>query len=111
MANSRSILEAEFKKEVYKACDIATNDHKYNPTIYRQMLAKYSPADIAKKLVDSIKIQSGFKKLHNLGRLDLTFEFFMVDSKFRELFDEESLKIAQFRLDYPDELYKLKLMK
>jgi len=43
-----------------------------------------------------------FTFLRNLGRLDLTMEYYVVQERFSSLFSETEREVAQWRLDYGD---------
>jgi hypothetical protein len=46
--------------------------------------------------------KSTFTFLRNLGRLDLTMEYYAVEERFRALFGDSEREIAQWRLDSGD---------
>lgn len=69
----------------------------YNPTIFISMRQKLGTLNAIKKLVVSGDIQSGFKRLVDLGLKDLTIEAAVL--KFPEQFSKGEREAAQFRLD------------
>lgn len=65
-----------------------------------EKITRYGAIGAIKRLLATgpDNVQSGFMKLWELGRLDLTFESAVIDSKFRALFDEKTGKAAVERL-------------
>lgn len=70
----------------------------YNPTIFNQMIATEGGYNTAKKLINSPKTSTGFDKLWEFNRLDLSTEAVILRQKFRPLFTKEELEIAKSRL-------------
>lgn len=78
----------------YKA---AKEECGYNATYFIQMVQTYGGAGAARRLLAS-NPSSGFARLWELGRLDLTIEAKMLRPEFTALFTEEELRKARKRL-------------
>ena len=73
-----------------------------NSELVYGMIEKYGAIGTCKRLTATGKehIQSGFTKLWEKNRLDLTFEYLMLDKKYNKLFaGSEFEKNAQDRLN------------
>ena len=68
----------------------------------REMIKKREVVEALSDLVTSAKLHLGFKTLRDAGRLDDTFEAIIV--KFSELFPDQVLEAAQWRLDNSENL-------
>ena len=68
----------------------------------RQMIKEREVVKALSDLVTSAELQLGFKTLRDAGRLDDTFESIIVE--FHELFSEQVVKAAQWRLDNSENL-------
>lgn len=63
------------------------------------MLESYDAVSLAERLVTSGDIQSGLKRLANLGHTELSIEAIMLEPEFKSLFHHRLLAAAQWRLD------------
>ncbi|MDN4619756.1 HNH endonuclease [Paenibacillus sp. PsM32] len=88
-------LQNELHNELLKAAKIASSIG-YNPHIFNQMLASEGGYAVAKKLIH--KVSSGFEKLWEINRLDLSAEAVMLNPKFKDLFTQEEIDTAKMRL-------------
>ncbi|UXH46431.1 HNH endonuclease [Rossellomorea vietnamensis] len=89
----------ELQVDLHKALIDAAKSAKsigYNPTIFNQMLSTEGGYITAKKLIN--KTSTGFEKLWELNRLDLSTEAIILQKKFIPLFSKEELEIAKSRL-------------
>ena len=95
-------LEAEFNKAMLDLYRRTRNETSYKPTMFYNMLIEDGGLNTALKLLSTTNPSSGYLKLWELNRLDLTVEAFIWDNpKFHELFSQDDLKAAQKRLtDY-----------
>ena len=92
-------LEEEFEKamiEVDKGCKRHIG---YNAKLFRAMLANHGGREAAKKLLAGPRVQSGFEYLWKRGRLDLSMEAVILNSKYRPLFTPQEIAEAQKRLE------------
>ena len=73
-------------------------------TRFRQMIERYGGLETAHRLLkpDRDLPPNTFGYLRNIGRLDLTMEFYVVMDKYRSLFSEQEREIAQWRLNKGD---------
>ena len=72
----------------------------YAPTIFMRMREEYGTIQSITQLVESGEIQSGFKKLKEIGLLHMTIESAVL--KFPEEFSKDAIVCAKFRLDNID---------
>lgn len=70
----------------------------YKPTKFRQMLAQLGGVETARRLIRG-KATSGFTKLWEHRRLDLSVEALVIDPQWRALFSDEEAAIARRRLE------------
>jgi hypothetical protein len=68
-----------------------------NPTIFIRMRRQYGTLEAIERLVQSGDIQSGFKRLQELGLLDWTIEAGVI--KFPEEFSSHARECAEWRLE------------
>lgn len=59
----------------------------YRPTLFKQMLSAQGGAATVRQLLVKGKPSDGFRRLWELGRLDLTVEALIVETKWRDFFD------------------------
>ncbi|EPG0330203.1 TPA: hypothetical protein NKY23_000003 [Vibrio parahaemolyticus] len=88
----------EFSAEVLSAID-ESSDLGYYPTAFINMIRTRHPVEVAKFFVNSGEEQSGLQKLKQLGRPDLTVEGIMIKPKYAELFTNDELQAATWRLN------------
>ena len=68
---------------------------KYFPNRFKGMLEAGGGFDTVKRILESGKPSEGFKKLWELGRLDLTCEAIIVETKWRPYFDQHLIARAE----------------
>ena len=92
-------LKRQFTEDMVQLCkDIKENSH--NPSRFIQMLKDGDSVDTVKRLVMNEPTDT-FIKLAAIRKLDLTVENYVVMPKYKELFDDEIIKICEKRLsDY-----------
>jgi hypothetical protein len=71
---------------------------RYNPTAWSAMIEQYGAVDAAKRLLVSGDIQSGFGRLVELGRPDLTLEWAVLHPRWAPLFRDQHREAARWRL-------------
>jgi len=69
----------------------------YIPSIFRKMIADYGGVETARRLIRK-PVTSGFEKLWENQRLDLSVEALIVRPEWRGLFTDEELALARKRL-------------
>jgi hypothetical protein len=91
------VLADQFTASLRSACS-KSRSLGYYPHDFEQMLDRWGGVQTAKRLVTSGDLQTGLKRLHAMGRLDLSMEKIMLDADFRSLFTEQELEAADWRL-------------
>lgn len=76
----------------------ARKELRYFPHQFLEMLNDQHGYDIAVSLVSGSRASSGFYKLAEMNRLDLTVEALVVESRWHQLFEVEVLQAARKRL-------------
>ncbi|MCL2753075.1 MAG: hypothetical protein FWE44_02890 [Defluviitaleaceae bacterium] len=71
----------------------------YNPNYAQQMVSEYGVIQAVKKLINSDKPSSGFAKLWELKRLELSFEAHVLRDEYSTLFTDEERKKCRQRLE------------
>lgn len=95
--SDKSSLGKEFAGEVEAAIQECMS-LGYTPTTFLQMKARWGAVAAAKKLVVSGDIQTGFKRLKAMGRIDLSLEYLMKKEKYHTLFTQGEREAAEWRL-------------
>ena len=90
--------ENQFHQEMIRIYDEAS-ELGYYPTYLLQMVNHLGGRQAAKQLLGSDTPSSGFERLWELGRLDLTVESLALQEPWAHLFTEEELQEARRRLD------------
>lgn len=70
----------------------------YTPSYLIQMLNNNSAVNVARQLITKDTGTSGFIKLWEKKRLDLTIEALVIQEKYKELFTKEEIEISCNRL-------------
>ena len=91
-------LEDDFHLEMLQIYHQAKKDCNYNATRFYQMVNEKGRLATAKALFPSQEPQSGLTTLWECGRLDLSMEALVIDSRFEKLFSLENLEMAKERL-------------
>ncbi len=91
-------LEDEFQR----ACELAVDECRalgYVPTAWISMMRGPGGAvSAARRLLISGDVQSGFERLIQMGRRDLTVEQAALDERWAELFSDAHREAARWRL-------------
>jgi hypothetical protein len=90
-------LEDEFERACLDAIE-QCRAFNYRPTAWISMINELGAVRAAEKLVVSGDIQSGFSRLAQQGRLDLTIEMAVLDPKWDSLFGRSVREAAWWRL-------------
>lgn len=94
MALEDLVQDIERSLRVYEGLIAGTAAHT------RPMLDRHGPVEALRILVESGKLQSGFKALRDASLLHESFEQLVVTHG-TELFKEQTIKAAQWRLNHP----------
>jgi len=82
--------------EIYKR---AKSEAGYTPSEFFRMLSDHGGYETARRLIRASTISSGYVRLYELQRLDLTVEAVIIENlKWHELFSDEELEICRNRL-------------
>ena len=90
-------IEAEFEEALWASCR-ESRALGYKPIAFEKMLRDYGAVKTAHRLLATFKYQDGFRRLWELGRLDLSLECHVLRPRYRDLFTAAELVEAQKRL-------------
>jgi hypothetical protein len=92
-------LETEFHQEMIR-CYKEAKAEGYTPSIFLNMVNDMGGLATAKKLINDPTPSDGFRRLWEMGRLDLTVEYVVVhETKYRALFSPAERMTARHRYD------------
>jgi hypothetical protein len=92
-------LEAEFTKAMQEIYRRAKTEAGYNATVFLRMLQDRGALETAHYLIHTAKPSDGFTALWEKGRLDLTVEAHVLQSRFDPLFTDEERTVCSQRLE------------
>lgn len=81
-------LEQRFEADLLHRCEQAKAAHLCNPDRLCQQIQTYGGVQTAQRLIRRGKVSDTFETLRQHGRLDLTLEALVVDSRYAELFTD-----------------------
>lgn len=90
--------EQQLLDELLHACQVCVKELHYNPTYARQMLIEHGAVETVRRLINEPQLPSGFSRLWEEHRLDLSFEAIMLRPEYAELFLVEDRRTAYDRL-------------
>ena len=90
-------IEAEFEDALWASCR-ESRTLGYKPIAFEIMLGEQGAVETAHRLLATFKYQDGFRRLWDLGRLDLSLECHVLKSRYRGLFTPNELDEARKRL-------------
>jgi hypothetical protein len=95
-------LEIEFNKAMLDIYRRAKSEARYNAQRFLQMVIDHGGLETARMLINSVTVSEGYTALWERGRLDLTVESMVLETKnYHPLFTREELQICAKRLkDY-----------
>lgn len=94
-------IEAEFEEALWASCR-ESRTLGYRPTAFETMLGDDGGVETAHRLLATFKYQDGFRRLWELGRLDLSLECHVLRPRYRALFSNDELAEARKRLSQLD---------
>ena len=98
MADAPS-LEREFPGEMIR-CYKEAKEEGYTPSLFLQMVNDMGGVATAKKLINDPTPSDGFRRLWEMGRLDLTVEYVVAfETKYRALFTQAERLAARKRYE------------
>ena len=89
--------EAEFEDALWASCR-ESRKLGYTPLAFEIMLGEQGAVETAHRLLATFEYQDGFRRLWELGRLDLSLECHVLRPKYRALFTTNELDEARKRL-------------
>ena len=89
-------LAGAFDEAMFGVYRRAKDEVGYNANRFLRMLNEHKGIETARRLLPSMS--DGFVALQQSKRLDLTVEYLVLQTKWRELFSEEELEMARARL-------------
>ncbi|GAA4860672.1 DUF262 domain-containing protein [Pseudonocardia benzenivorans] len=97
----------QFDQVVLDTIDACKADLGYNPKQFKVMVNQYGALGAVRRILHAPAVSDGFVTLWERRRLDLTVEAIATDERFRHLFTEEELAVAEKRLaDFTDAVPK-----
>lgn len=91
-------LEQSFDARV-RAALLECHRLGYHPHDFEGMLASSTAVKLAERLVTSGELQTGLKRLAQMGHLNLSVEAIMLEPEFEALFKSPVRDAARWRLD------------
>ena len=91
-------LEDKFHKAMIDVYQNALRDCTQRAAYFLQMVGRQGGVETAKKLLQSNDIEHGSTALWKCGRLDLMFEYLILQPKYDDLFTDEEKEMARNRL-------------
>lgn len=91
-------LEIRFHQAMLGIYDEAVR-LRYYPTYFRRMVEEQGGLRAAKQLLQGDTPSSGFERLWELGRPDLTVEYLVLQEPWCKLFSADELRTAERRLE------------
>jgi hypothetical protein len=91
-------LEDQFHKEMIDVCQNALRDCTQRAAYFLELVGRQGGVETVKKLLQSNDIEHGFTALWKCGRLDLIFEYLVLQPKYTDLFTDEEKEMARNRL-------------
>ena len=91
-------LEDQFHKAMIDACQDALRDCTQRAAYFLQLVGSQGGVETAKKLLQSNDVEHGSTALWKCGRLDLIFEYLVLQPKYADLFTDEEKEMARSRL-------------
>jgi len=90
-------LKRELRKR-YKSTYKESVKIGYTPSLFLRMISSTDDiVDVTRRLIHNDTL--GFAKLNELGRLDLSVEKIILEPKYKVLFIQEDLQVAEDRLE------------
>jgi len=91
-------LEDQFHKAMIDVYQDALRDCTQRAAYFLQMVGRQGGVETAKKLLQSNDIEHRSTALWKCGRLDLMFEYLVLQPKYTDLFTDEEKEMARNRL-------------
>jgi hypothetical protein len=101
MASEAVLLEARFTQAMLDLYEQTSSEIKYKPKVLYEWTQSFGGVEAARKLLkigNNAGVSSGFQKLWEAKRLDLSSEALMLKPEYASLFTQEELAQARHRL-------------
>ena len=92
-------LEHEFHEAMMDIYHSAKRECNYNSKYFLRMISEYGSIETAHRLLSGPEPQSGFTRMWECERLELTVECLVLNPRFQELFEDHELEAARHRLE------------
>ena len=92
-------LELQFHDAMLNIYRRAQVECGYNATRFLQMISETNGLDAARQLLRGRDSSDGFTELWKCGRLDISMEALVLNSRWKPLFSDEERAIAKRRLE------------
>lgn len=93
-------LKTRFNKAMFDLYHQTLNEVKYNATLFFEMLNRHGGVETAHRLLSTKEPSTGYTKLWELKKLNLSVEAVIWDNKeYHSLFSNEELETAKKRLE------------
>ena len=97
--NEKEILIKEFEADL-NAIIKEIEKEVYKPKLFKCMVSNIGGYQATKKTISKVNT-SGYLKLYDKSRLDLSIENLVINKKYRALFTQEEIKLCNERLEKP----------
>lgn len=84
-------LEKSFQEEFIKRCNTAQEEYGCKSTRLLQNIEKFGSVRTVQEIIRKGRISDNFHKLQQAGRIDLTMEALVAESKYGELFTDDEV--------------------
>lgn len=96
--DDRSPPTLKFDTAMLELYETWRREIRYSANRFRQMVDRRGGVETARRLLKKPDVSSGFTKLEEAGRLELTMEYLILQPEFTLLFTFEERGIARGRL-------------
>lgn len=91
-------IEKKLYQNFIEDVKFAKDNYGYNATMFMRMIAEQGPVLAAKTLIRKDVVSSGFVRLWECRRLDLTVEATIIKEEYNSLFTDEERQMCKDRL-------------
>ena len=92
-------LESAFHEAMLDVYRRAKSECGYNAVRFLEIVRERGGLAAARQLLRSTDLSTGFVKLWECGRLDITMEAIVLECRWRPLFTDEEIGVARQRLE------------
>lgn len=91
-------LEQQFHRDIIHMYEAAIRECRYNAHEFIRMVSEDGALATTRRLLRAPHVQTGFTRLWECGRLDLSLEALILKPEYTDLFTDEERHIARNRL-------------